>query len=117
MRYFIQDITEIQVRFYVLPTVKMMEIDIFEPFNRLMQIEIIGEKYEVPENNTLLRCFQYLAMETISHSDLCWNGDCAKCQIWLEDSENAKPLLACRTMVLENMKIVRINDEIKFKVN
>lgn len=90
-----------------------MENDIFEPFKRLLKIEIVGKTFEVPENNTLLRCFQYLSMETISHSDLCWNGDCAKCQIWLEDSESQKPLLACRTTVRENMKIARVSDEIK----
>ena len=95
----------------------MMENDIFEPFKRLLEIEIVGKKYEVPENNTLLRCFQYLSMETISHSDLCWNGSCAKCQIWLEDSENEKTLLACRTMVSENIKIVRISDEINIKLD
>jgi predicted molibdopterin-dependent oxidoreductase YjgC len=112
VRYFIRDDGKFKVRFYFPPPVKTMENDIFEPFERLLEIEIVGEKREVPEHNSLLRCFQYLSMETISHSDLCWNGDCAKCQIWLEDSENQKPLLACRTPVREGMKIVRLSDDI-----
>jgi hypothetical protein len=40
----------------------MTESDIFEPFERLIEIEICGARREVPENNTLLRCFQYLSM-------------------------------------------------------
>ena len=90
----------------------MMESDIFEPFNRLIEIEICGERREVPDNNTLLRCFQYLSMDTISFGDFCWNGDCANCQVWLEDTAKEKPALSCRTKVQEGMKIVRLSEEI-----
>lgn len=87
--------------------------DIFEPFEKLIEIEILGEQYEVPENNSLLRCLQFLSMETISHGDLCWNGDCAKCQIWLEEDGKQTSALACRTQIQEKMKIVRISKEIE----
>ena len=86
--------------------------DIFEPFERLIEIEITGETYQIPENNTLLRGFQFLSMESISHGDFCWNGDCAKCQIWIEDDGKEKIALACRTKVIEGMKILRLNEEI-----
>jgi hypothetical protein len=33
--------------------------DVFEPFDKLVRVKICGERREVPENNTLLRCFQY----------------------------------------------------------
>jgi predicted molibdopterin-dependent oxidoreductase YjgC len=92
-----------------------MNTDIFEPFERLVEIEILGRSREVPENNSLLRCLQFLWMETVSHSDLCWNGDCANCQIWLENTAAEKPVLACRTKVQTGMKIVRISDEIKLE--
>ena len=91
----------------------MMENDIFEPFERLIEIEILGERRKVPENNTLLRCFQYLSMETVSYGDFCWNGDCANCRVWLEDTAKEKPVLACRTKIEEKMKIVRMSKEIK----
>ena len=90
----------------------MTEHDIFEPFERLIEIEICGERREVPENNSLLRCFQYLSMETISLGDFCWNGDCANCQVWLEDAANDKPVLACRTKVREGMRIVKMIEAI-----
>jgi predicted molibdopterin-dependent oxidoreductase YjgC len=90
----------------------MTENDIFEPFERLIEIEILGEKREVPENNTLLRCFQYLSMEAISHGDFCWNGDCANCQVWLSGNKE-KAFLSCRTKVQEKMKIIKMSEGIK----
>lgn len=92
-----------------------MNIDIFEPFEKLVEIEILGEVREVPENNYLLRCFQFLGLETISYGDFCWNGDCANCQVWLENTAKEKPALACRTKAQSGMKIVRMSREIKLK--
>ena len=89
--------------------------DIFEPFEKLIKIEVLGENREVPEHNSLLRCFQYLSMETISYGDFCWNGECANCQVWLEDSAKDKPVLACRTKVREGMKIVKMCSEIELE--
>jgi len=86
--------------------------DIFSPFDKLVEIEILGEKQLVPENNSLLRCFQFLAMESISYGDFCWNGDCLNCQVWLRNGDKEKAAIACRTIVKENMQIVRIADEI-----
>ena len=93
-----------------------MDMDIFEPFEKLIEIEILGEKREVPENNSLLRCFQFLSMETISYGDFCWNGDCANCQVWLENTAADKPVLACRTKVREGMRVVKMSDEIELHV-
>jgi NADH dehydrogenase/NADH:ubiquinone oxidoreductase subunit G len=86
--------------------------DIFEPFEKLVEIEICGETREVPENNSLLRCFQYLSLETISYGDFCWNGDCLNCQVWLKQGDKEKAVLSCRTKVEKGMKIVKLNDEI-----
>ncbi len=90
-----------------------MNNDIFEPFEELIEIEILGEKREVPENNSLLRCFQFLSMETISYGDFCWNGDCANCQVWLENTATDKPVLSCRTKVREGMKVMKMSGEIE----
>jgi len=94
-----------------------MNSDIFEPFDKLVEIEILGEKHEVPENNSLLRCFQFISMETVSYGDFCWNGNCANCQVWLENTAKEKPVLSCRTKVQEGMKIVRMCEEIKLMDN
>lgn len=95
----------------------MDNTDLFEPFERLVEIEILGEKVKVPENNTLLRCFQYLSMETISYGEFCWNGDCLNCQVWIENGDKEKALMTCRAVVEEGMKIVRMSDEIQLTPN
>jgi 2Fe-2S iron-sulfur cluster binding domain len=87
-------------------------IDIFEPFEKLVRIEICGVTREVPENNTLLRCLQFLSMETISLGDFCWNGDCLNCRVWLENGEKENAVLACRTKIELGMKIVRVSKDI-----
>jgi hypothetical protein len=86
--------------------------DIFEPFDRLVEIDILGTKRAVPENNTLLRGFQYLAIENVSYGDFCWNGECLNCQVWLRNGDKEKAVLACRTVVQPGMEIVRMSKEI-----
>ena len=93
----------------------MIDSDIFEPFEKLIEIEICGATRKVPENNTLLRCFQYLSMETVSFGDFCWNGDCLNCQVWIKNGDKEKAVIACRTTVQEKMKIVRLSKEIELK--
>ena len=95
----------------------MIDSDIFEPFERLVKIEILGETCEVPENNSLLRCFQYLSMETISFGDFCWNGECLNCQVWIKKGDKEKALMSCRTLVEDGMQIIRMNEEIKLTDN
>lgn len=87
-------------------------IDVFQPYDRLIEIDVCGEKRKVPENNTILRGFQYLAVESISYGDFCWNGDCLNCQVWIDNNGKEKGIIACRTNVAEGMKIVRMADYI-----
>ena len=86
--------------------------DVFAPYDRLVEIDICGEKREVPENNSLLRCFQYLAVESISYGDFCWNGECLNCQVIIKNGDKEKAVMSCRTNVQENMQILRIADGI-----
>ena len=90
----------------------MEHLDIFAPFEKLIEIDILGEKRLVPENNSLLRCFQFLAMENISYGEFCWNGECINCQVWLQNGDKEKAVMSCRTTVIENMKIVRLAEGI-----
>ena len=79
--------------------------DVLRPYTRLIEIDIRGEKRLIPENNSLLRCFQYLSMDTISYGDFCWNGGCLNCQVWFEKDGKEKAAMACRTDAVEGMKI------------
>jgi len=91
--------------------------DIFTPYEKLIEIEILGKTQRVPENNSLLRCFQFLAMENISYGDFCWNGECLNCQVWLQQGEKEKAVMACRTTIAQNMKIVRVAEGIDLDQN
>lgn len=90
----------------------MAEPDIFEPYDKLIQIEICGRTRFVPENNSILRCLQYLDIENISEADLCWNGECLDCRVWIKSGQGEKAVISCRALASEGMKIVRISDAI-----
>jgi hypothetical protein len=91
--------------------------DLLDPYERLVSIEILDKRVEVPEKNRLLRCFQFLSLNTISYGDFCWNGDCTNCQIWYhlegQARESDKPALSCRIDVIEGMVITSISPFIK----
>ena len=86
----------------------------FTPYERLITLEILGKTYEVPENNSILRCFQYLDLEAVSDADLCWNGECLLCQVSIKNGDKEKSVIACRTNAAEGMKIIGISKEIPF---
>jgi hypothetical protein len=93
--------------------------DLLDPYERLVGIEVLGKNVEVPEKNRLLRCFQFLSLNTISYGDFCWNGECTNCQVWYHTKEesqaNDKPALACRLEVIEGMTITSMAPFIKIK--
>lgn len=88
----------------------MDQLEIFEPFDRLVRINICGVEREVPENNSILRGLQYLDMETVSYGDYCWNGECLNCQVWVKNGDKEKAVMACRTNVEDGMEITRLSE-------
>ncbi len=93
--------------------------DLLDPYERLVTIEVLGKKLEVPEKNRLLRCFQYLSLNSISYGDFCWNGECTNCQVWYRTPEDLdqppKTALACRVEVVEGMIITSMSQFIKIE--
>jgi len=91
--------------------------ELLDPYNRLVRIEIMGTSVEVPEKNRLLRCFQWLSLNTISYGDFCWNGDCTNCQIWYhaegQTKQDDRTGLSCRMEVIEGMEITSMSPCIK----
>jgi hypothetical protein len=94
-----------------------IEDDLLDPYEKLVGIEVLGKQVVVPEKNRLLRCFQFLSLNTISYGDFCWNGECTNCQVWYhtggQSEDNNKPGLACRMEVIEGMKITSMSQFIK----
>jgi len=82
---------------------------LFEDFDQLVEIEVCRNRRLVPENNKLLRCFQYMNMDKVSVGDYCWNGDCTNCQVWYESDGQVKSALACRTYVRPGMVITGLS--------
>ena len=93
--------------------------DLLDPYERLVRIEVMGKPVEVPEKNRLLRCFQYLSLNTISYGDFCWNGDCTNCQIWYhtegQSKDDDRTGLSCRMEVIEGMVITSMSPCIKLE--
>ena len=87
--------------------------DLLDPYEKLINIEIIGNEVSVPEKNRLLRCFQFLSINTISYGDFCWNGECTNCQIWYhlkgQDEQQDRPALSCRMECEEGMVITKLS--------
>ena len=92
-----------------------MDSELFQPYERLIEIQIQGRCHRVPENNLLLRCFQYVCMEDVSCGRFCWNQDCKTCLIAYElASGQQKTGLSCETLVIDGMKITRLTKELKW---
>ena len=93
--------------------------DLLDPYEKLIEVEIVGQKVHVPEKNRLLRCFQYLSINTISYGDFCWNGDCSNCQISYhskgQDEQSDRPALSCRLECEEGMVITKLSPFIKLE--
>jgi hypothetical protein len=89
---------------------------LFRPFTRLVKISILGTEFEVTEHNPLLRCFQYLAMDTVSCGRFCWNEDCQYCRIKFDLGEGTaeRAALACKLVVQEGMRITELTTELDY---
>src|SRR5262245_49050594 len=58
-----------------------VDLDLFEPFDGLIEIEVLGRRVEVPDNNCLLRSLQYVAGDSIAYGRFCWNDECGNCEV------------------------------------
>ena len=87
---------------------------LFETFEQLVEIELCRSRTKVPDNNKLLRCFQYIRMDAVSVGDYCWNGECTNCQIWYEAEDGeVKSALACRLYVRPGMVITGLSPNLE----
>jgi hypothetical protein len=88
----------------------------FRPFTRLLRITILGREFEVPEDNPVLRCFQYLAPEEVSYGSFCWNEECQNCRVTFDlgDERPNREALSCKLMVQESMRIKAVTPEIRY---
>jgi hypothetical protein len=88
--------------------------DVFRPYERLVEISILGKTFLVPERNSLLRAFQFISPETIPYGRFCWNQECQFCRVdcHLPDDDHPRPILSCKFIVSEGMAISNLSPEL-----
>jgi hypothetical protein len=89
--------------------------EVFRHFERLVEINVLGKPFKVPEKNTLLRGFQYLSPETIPYGRFCWNQECQYCRVIarLPDEVGAHDMLSCKFLVFSGLEVVDLSDELR----
>ena len=88
----------------------------FRPYEKLVEITGFGKKFQVPERNSLLRCFQFISPETIPYGRFCWNQDCQYCRVTcqLPDEDEPHEMLSCKFIVMPGMEITEMSQELKW---
>ena len=89
---------------------------LFRPFSRLLRITVLNRQFDVPENNLLLRCFQYLAPEAVAYGRFCWNEDCQYFRVTFDHGEGTpiRAALSCKLPVQDGMRVKSISTEIRY---
>lgn len=89
---------------------------LFEPYDSLVTIKIDDEEFQVPENNSLLRAFQFIGMDLLN-AGLCWSQTCENCLIAYTDGKNEETrlALACEQTALNGMVITQMPQGILIK--
>lgn len=92
--------------------------DLYEPYDRLIPIVVLGKRFEVPENNLLLRQMQYVAAD-IGYGRYCWNGECRNCEVLCRQARGGAdfPALACRIKGTPGMRVTRLAFEVKYNLS
>jgi hypothetical protein len=94
---------------------------LYRPYSKLVEITILGRKFQVPENNLLLRAFQFLCPEDIPYGRYCWNEECQYCRVTATRSQGAQgakvqQALSCKLMVEEGMEISELSTELRWNM-
>jgi 2Fe-2S iron-sulfur cluster binding domain len=89
---------------------------LFRPYSRLIKITLLDKDVEVPENNALLRCLQFLAPDSVSYGRFCWNEDCQYCRVTydLGDGTKERAALSCKVLAEEGMRVREVSSEIRY---
>jgi NADH dehydrogenase/NADH:ubiquinone oxidoreductase subunit G len=94
---------------------------LYRDYEKLVEITILGNKFQVPEKNICLRAFQYVSPETIPYGRFCWNQECQLCRVSFtmagQEDVPPRPILACKVLVAEGMQIVELSDELKWNLS
>ena len=88
-----------------------MNSELFGDYEKLLNVQVLGQPVEMPDNNTLLRGFQF-ASHSVSSGRFCWNGTCENCAVTVQDGSGESKQLACRLEASEGMQVTGISLEL-----
>jgi hypothetical protein len=93
---------------------------LFRDYEKLVNITVLGKPFQVPENNTCLRAFQFISPDTIPYGRFCWNQECQLCRISYTMASHPeaepRPVLACKVIVAEGMQISELSEELRLNL-
>jgi hypothetical protein len=91
---------------------------LYRPYQKLVSIQVRGKRFEVPENQILLRAFQYLCPDTISYGRYCWNEECQYCRVSVvrPDGEKMGQALSCKIMAQEGLQVTELSLELTWNL-
>ena len=92
--------------------------DVYEPWQRLIRIVVLGRRLEVPEKNLLLRQLQYVA-EDVGMGRYCWNAECRYCEVSYQRPDDATEHtgLACRLRGFDGMRLTKLAAEVRYNMS
>jgi hypothetical protein len=92
--------------------------EIYEPWEHLVQIVVLGRVFQVPADNILLRQLQYVS-EDVGMGRYCWNAECRYCEVhYQRPGDPAEHVgLACRLRGFEGMRLTRVAAEIRHNMS
>lgn len=91
--------------------------DVYEPWERLVRLVVLGKVLEVPEKNLLLRQLQYVS-EDVGMGRYCWNAECRYCEVHYTRPGDPEEhvALACRVRGFEGMRVTRLAPEVRYNL-
>jgi hypothetical protein len=90
--------------------------DLYEPWEKLIPITILGKAFEVPENSSLLRQLQHICSD-IGYGRYCWNGECRYCEVHYKRGDREFSVLACLVSAPAGMCITKLAPEVKYNMS
>ncbi|MBD3869049.1 MAG: hypothetical protein IFK94_13075 [Acidobacteria bacterium] len=92
-----------------------MTDSILKPWEKTIRITILENAVDVPENNLLLRCLQYMLPETVPYGRFCWNDECGNSEFryLLPGDPEERVERACRFVPVADMEITAVSDQLR----
>lgn len=95
------------------------DVPLYRPFSKLISITVRGKELQVPENQILLRAFQYLCPDTIPYGRYCWNEECQYCRVVIRKpgSDKLTQALSCKLMAEEGLEVLELAAELQYNLS